>query len=449
MASATFELRAVDKTAQAFASVQNQLERMHGAVKNVSRNLGSIFGFGAAISAAKRLNAVMHETEKNADQIGLSTEEANKLTVATGMIDRGFQAVSSVVSNITAGIASLVSGTEKLDPAAEAARIRFERAKPVLDEINQKLADQMVANELIYGSEEDVLNALQNEVQRLEMKVRLGKDLVQRANDEVALEAARGRVMEQNRKMADDDRKLYKEQLDLRKQINAAMGIEPNIQKELSEKLEARLVLSRQLAAIDKSNPDNLARENEIRRQRNETDKELIPLLNERYRLEKQIGDTVAESFQNAVFEGGKFMDILKALVLQIIKLIFYENVTRRIASFVSSSLIGNPLSAVEVGTATAVPGHALGGTVQRNKPILVGERGAELFVPNSSGSIIPNHRMDSESGGGSSVNVTYNIAAGVSRSDLVPILESERKRLKAEIPDMVRRGGAYRAAFA
>jgi hypothetical protein len=48
-----------------------------------------------------------------------------------------------------------------------------------------------------------------------------------------------------------------------------------------------------------------------------------------------------------------------------------------------------------------------------------------------------------------SSINVNYNIAAGVTRSELAPILEQERRRLKAEIPDMVRRGGAYRSAFA
>ena len=52
-------------------------------------------------------------------------------------------------------------------------------------------------------------------------------------------------------------------------------------------------------------------------------------------------------------------------------------------------------------------------------------------------------------SAGGGGVTVNYAIAAGVSRAELVPILESERKRLKAEIPDMVRRGGAYRTAFA
>jgi hypothetical protein len=49
----------------------------------------------------------------------------------------------------------------------------------------------------------------------------------------------------------------------------------------------------------------------------------------------------------------------------------------------------------------------------------------------------------------GTTVNVSYNIQSGVSRAELAPILESERKRLKAEIPDMVRRGGSYRAAFA
>ena len=80
----------------------------------------------------------------------------------------------------------------------------------------------------------------------------------------------------------------------------------------------------------------------------------------------------------------------------------------------------------------------------------MVGERGPEMFVPNSSGVIVPNHRTSGEMGNaGPTINISYNISSGVSRSELAPILESERKRLKAEIPDMVRRGGAYRAAFA
>ena len=46
-------------------------------------------------------------------------------------------------------------------------------------------------------------------------------------------------------------------------------------------------------------------------------------------------------------------------------------------------------------------------------------------------------------------VTVEVLLGASVFIAELVPILESERKRLKAEIPDMVRRGGAYRTAFA
>jgi hypothetical protein len=56
---------------------------------------------------------------------------------------------------------------------------------------------------------------------------------------------------------------------------------------------------------------------------------------------------------------------------------------------------------------------------------------------------------MGSSGGSAGGVTVNYNIAAGVSRAELVPILEQERRRLKAEISDMVRRGGGYRAAFA
>lgn len=50
--------------------------------------------------------------------------------------------------------------------------------------------------------------------------------------------------------------------------------------------------------------------------------------------------------------------------------------------------------------------GFANGGNVQGGNPIMVGERGPELFTPNSNGSITPNNAL----GGGQSV--TYNISA-------------------------------------
>jgi hypothetical protein len=59
---------------------------------------------------------------------------------------------------------------------------------------------------------------------------------------------------------------------------------------------------------------------------------------------------------------------------------------------------------------------RATGGTVSGNMPYLVGERGPELFMPNSNGNIIPNDKLNM--GGGSdygssamgSANITFNI---------------------------------------
>ena len=56
-----------------------------------------------------------------------------------------------------------------------------------------------------------------------------------------------------------------------------------------------------------------------------------------------------------------------------------------------------------------SIAGHALS-AVRKNEPVIVGDsasgRGGELFVPNSSGQIIPNSRL----GSGGGVNVNFNI---------------------------------------
>jgi DNA repair exonuclease SbcCD ATPase subunit len=51
-------------------------------------------------------------------------------------------------------------------------------------------------------------------------------------------------------------------------------------------------------------------------------------------------------------------------------------------------------------------PGRAFGGPVTGARPYIVGERGPELFVPNSSGTIVPNSRMG---GGGTSIVINVN----------------------------------------
>jgi len=53
-------------------------------------------------------------------------------------------------------------------------------------------------------------------------------------------------------------------------------------------------------------------------------------------------------------------------------------------------------------GVSSILPGRASGGPVSAGMPYMVGEKGPELFVPSSSGGIVPNNRL----GGGTTVNI-------------------------------------------
>jgi phage-related minor tail protein len=68
---------------------------------------------------------------------------------------------------------------------------------------------------------------------------------------------------------------------------------------------------------------------------------------------------------------------------------------------------------------------RADGGSVSAGTPYVVGERGAELFVPSSSGTIVPNGGM------GSTINVTVNgaiDAEGTART-IVDVLNRSNAR--------------------
>jgi len=77
---------------------------------------------------------------------------------------------------------------------------------------------------------------------------------------------------------------------------------------------------------------------------------------------------------------------------------------------------------------------RAAGGPVSGGQPYMVGEKGPELFVPHSSGNIIPNNKVG---GGNVIINQTID-ARGADEARIMrvlpPILEQSREQTKAEI---------------
>lgn len=94
----------------------------------------------------------------------------------------------------------------------------------------------------------------------------------------------------------------------------------------------------------------------------------------------------------------------------------------------------------------TSIARRAMGGPVSSGRPYMVGERGPELFVPQRSGEIVPNHSL-----GGVVVNQTINVTTGVQqtvRTEIAAMLPQISNAAKAAVLDAKQRGGAFAAAF-
>jgi hypothetical protein len=118
----------------------------------------------------------------------------------------------------------------------------------------------------------------------------------------------------------------------------------------------------------------------------------------------------------------------------------FVDTIRRMVAEFAASQLMKFFFTPFASGSGLlasfakfAIGGKAMGGSVLGSKPYIVGERGPELFVPGSNGSIVPNDRM-----GGVTVAPVYNIDARGATADLqkaLPgILQENNRRIFDEL---------------
>jgi hypothetical protein len=98
--------------------------------------------------------------------------------------------------------------------------------------------------------------------------------------------------------------------------------------------------------------------------------------------------------------------------------------------------------------TDLGLPGFANGGPVIGNRPIVVGEEGPEVFVPNSAGTIVPN---GVSMGGGVTVHQTINISTGVAqtvRAEIAALMPAIKRQTVDAVADARMRGGSFASAM-
>ena len=171
--------------------------------------------------------------------------------------------------------------------------------------------------------------------------------------------------------------------------------------KQQLQNLQERLALGDKEAAIQQKIRDILAQNPELKRK--EVDQAVRAIAAAEKQIEQQqkldnlyksIGMSIENGIVNAIqgaIDGTKTLgDVARSV---------FGEISRQLLSFGVNAFLGSlfPNSSFF---------RANGGTVSRGKSYIVGERGAEMFVPNAGGRIVPNSDM------GGSTNVVVNVDA-------------------------------------
>ncbi len=147
-------------------------------------------------------------------------------------------------------------------------------------------------------------------------------------------------------------------------------------------------------------------------------------------------GQNAMESFKN----------FAKSIVSQIISTFLQMAVVNNILNAVFGLKGADALTTFSFGAKKS----AGGGSAYGGQPMLVGERGPEIFVPHSNGNIMNNMNSKNAMGGGGTtvINQSINFATGV-----VPTVRAEVMKMMPQIADVTKgavaeaaiRGGSYR----
>jgi len=167
-----------------------------------------------------------------------------------------------------------------------------------------------------------------------------------------------------------------------------------------------------------------------------------------------------SDDFVNAILSGqdalASFKDFSRNIVSQIVAIFLQLGVVNQILNGIFGAgtfdVIGRnaagKLAIIPAGT----PESASGGTIQRNTPTLVGERGAEIFVPNTGGTILNN--MNSKNAmGGQAVNIYQNVnfSTGIVptvRAEVMSMLPQIAEVTKGAVQESAMRGGSFRRSL-
>lgn len=154
----------------------------------------------------------------------------------------------------------------------------------------------------------------------------------------------------------------------------------------------------------------------------------------------KSLEDSLVGLINGSMSASQAFKSMANSIINDLIRMAIQQSITAPLAQ-----MFGLQAAAPSVPLSP----RAIGGSVQSGKPYMVGERGAEMFVPNQAGSIIPSNRLGG--GGGTTIVQNINVTTGVQqtvRAEIMTLMPQIANAAKSAVAEAKLRGGSYASAL-
>ena len=161
----------------------------------------------------------------------------------------------------------------------------------------------------------------------------------------------------------------------------------------------------------------------------------------------------LGKSFTDAITGAQKFSDAIKnmakSVIDSLIQMLIQKYIVDAAFGFISGALGGGTTPApTGGGGGSGLPTFANGGVATGGRPAIVGEKGPELFIPSSTGRVVPNDQLG---GGGVTVVQHINVTTGVQqtvRAEIANLLPQISNAAKSAVADARMRGGGFSKAM-
>ena len=440
-----------DELKKEFGDLNKFLEQNEQEIENIANTIGGVFataisktsstistltpavqGISGAIGdVINGYNSLPSEV-KTAGLIGVILFGRQGIAVATavGLIIDRLQTLAGLNTELSLVSSEDLRNLDFVDARLSKVREEIQQLQnpdPLVIETLSKadlskfLEDQEKLNELL--KEEAILSRLSNTLsfERSDFYTNLNADILQNAENQ---KNANNEQIKQQKILSISANML---ESGANAQAKLSFRTEEGISKFRELRLELEKFNNQFRTSIDQTEQlrQNFPRFTQTLKDAGDTTLQLDNLFSNTF---NNFADTLADSIMTGKFA---FKDFARSVIADIARIIARQQALIAIQKV--AGLFGGSIGGFSIGS--LLPAMSSGGRVNKGMPVSVGEAGREIFIPQSSGTIVPNN----QTGGSTNINFTINT---VDATGVDELLTNRRSTIINVINDALNRQG-------